>query len=146
MERYKESRAINSCLKTANITKMTDGNYLLNTSNYFSCIDLYPSITDITINLTFLPSDFIIISNNADNINGNIYTWNINQQNYQDKNIQVIFKKVEQEEKEPTPSEKPKDNDKETLDNKYSIFIIIGCFLGLFTIIGVICFIKSKRL
>ena len=70
-DRYKESRAINTCLKSSNITQMADGNFLLNTSSYFSCLDLYPTITDLTINLTFNPVDYEIISNNVDKESAN---------------------------------------------------------------------------
>ncbi len=139
--RYVESKALNYCLKSVRIIQDQD-KYILNTSGYNNCYDLYPSIEDLKINLTFLPSDFEVISNNADSIKDNVYTWNINRNNYQNKYIQVLFKKIDNEEKEIT-KEEPKED---TWVSKNKKIIIIGAFVILIIILFIIIKLKFKKL
>lgn len=143
--RYVDSKALNTCYKSVKLTKMDDDSYIINTSSYNYCYEFY-DLEDITINLTFNPTDFIVTSSNADIVKDNTYTWQINENNYQNKYMQVIFKSVSSEEpdiKPDNPSEPttpPKEN------SKYTALIILGAFLSLGLIIGVICFVKSRKL
>ena len=148
---YSKSRAINTCFKSAKLTKDSNNNYILNTSNYNSCFDLY-NMTNITINLSFLPSDFEVISNNADRINNNVYIWDINQSNYQNKYIQVIFKEKKDEEENPSnPSNPSNPNnpgeiniEKELSNQEIIVYLILG-FISLIAIIVIVVKFKNRK-
>lgn len=92
----------------------SNGDYTtLKTSNEFTCFNYYPEIEEITINIT---SKYEITEANADQKDGNTYTWIINQKNYKNKPINIrINKKKEYKEN--------KVNNK--LIITFSIFIIL---------------------
>ena len=81
------SNAINQCYKT--ITMNTANNVIdISTSPSFLCLykDGVPIIENVKINII---TDLKVISNNADEINGNTYTWKVDLENYENKPIKI---------------------------------------------------------
>lgn len=135
IDRYTESTGVNTCYKNVSINKMNDGTYNLMTNNYNSCINYYPELEQITINLNFT-NDFNITRNNADKVNGNTYTWIIDRNNYANKGMEISYiLKEDGEEQEPTNK----------IDSKYNVLIILGSFLVLSIIIGIVIKVKNKK-
>lgn len=78
-----------------NISLEEDEDYLtLSTSEAFLCLKMEDgaSIENATINIK---TDFKVIENNADRVNDNVYTWDINENNYQNKPIYLQIEKIE---------------------------------------------------
>lgn len=144
------ARAINMVYKTISIGYIDEEDFY-----YISLKDPIifinnNEITSININLIF--NDAIIIENNADNINGSTYTWNLNPTELKDINIKYRF---EDEEEEPTqtpeePSEE-KPNKEEGSEvsswvNENKVLIYVGVFSILIVLILVVGVIKFKKL
>ena len=107
-------------------------------------------ITSISINLIF--EDAIIIENNADNINGSTYTWNLNPTELKDINIKYRF---ENEEINPIPTpEEPEENEGNNTQeenvsnwaNENKILVYVGAFSILVILILIVGIIKFKKL
>lgn len=105
----------------------------LNTSKKFNCMVYnYNKIDNIKINIT---TDYKVIESNADEINGNVYTWNINNSNYENKSIKFSY----------NIKQKRIITLKEFLEqNKLSI-TIIGVSLILLVLVTISIYIKHKR-
>jgi len=78
---YASSSAINMCYENSFFSE-TDEVYYINLSGKFDC--LYSE--KITVNLR---TDYTIIENNADKINGNTYTWEITSNDNEDIHIAI---------------------------------------------------------
>lgn len=143
---YTRSTAINSCLKSVKINN-NNGQYILNSSAYFNCFDAYPLIDNITINLFFDMDYYNIINNNADSISNNVYTWNINKDNYKNKNIQVIYS--EKGNKLNKEDNKEKQNENESALKKWVndnlALVFVGVFIILALIIGLAILLKKNK-
>ncbi len=134
------STATHQCLKNINLTTLSNGNQMLNTSNYFSCFNTYSNLDEININLNF-SNNYEVINSNADLKNNNSLTWNINKNNYNNKFIQVEYKKKEEEKepiKEPTNDTKPPQEKTSIL----TYILVIGAVLVF--IVGTFGFIIYK--
>lgn len=134
IDRYPESKGANLCYKNVSINKMNDGSFNLLTTKYNSCIDYYPELEQIIINLKFT-NDFNITRNNADKVDGNTYTWIIDRNNYNNKGIELSYAFKEEAEEEQI-------NEK---SSKYNILIILGSFLVLGVIIAIVIKLKNKK-
>lgn len=55
----------------------------------FKIFESYYDMDELTINIT---TDYEVISNNADSVNKNVYTWVINEDNYNDKLVSIELK------------------------------------------------------
>lgn len=141
LQKYVNSNAINTCLQSASISKVGTGRYMLNTTQYFSCMDYYPELTDININLTFADM-FVITEHNADNINGNVLTWNVNESNYKNKHVQVMFE-TEKVLDQVVDDEDDEVEQEETAET--GLVLLLG-FLSLVIIVGMIIFMKKRHL
>lgn len=64
----------------------------LSTSGHFNCINMEDEMymDNVKINIT---TDLKVLENNADEVNGNTYTWNINEENYTNKPINITMQK-----------------------------------------------------
>ncbi len=137
---FSNSTIANTCLDSFTIDKVYNGEYLLNTSSYFSCLDYYTLVDDVTINLTFNNDFYEIKNTNADMTNGNTYAWHVNRDNYHDKNIQVTFKlKKENQQTQNSSNNNPTNPVIEK--NKYLIFIL--AFIILIIVIIVVSYLKK---
>ena len=101
----------------------------LSTSNNFMCIHMDDGafIETVDINIT---TDLKVLSNNADEVNGNVYTWHINSSNYQNKPINLEMQKTFDI------------SDIEVPSSTIYIFIIFGTIFGIFILI--LLFVKHK--
>ena len=84
---YNNSTAVSNCYNKITITNYNNTT-ILSTSSKVDCFDKYPPLRNIKVNIKV---DKPVISNNADSINGNIYTWNITKNNSNDKSINLIL-------------------------------------------------------
>ena len=108
------------------IVSVTDNDITINTDNQVACLykDGDREIEDITINIR---TDLTVLENNADKVNGNVYSWNINDQNYTNKPIYI---KIEKERyQEPFISQ----------------FISIIVIIIVVVIIGILIYFKAIR-
>lgn len=149
IENYDMSTAVNICLKSFKKDYDNAGNYFINTSGYNSCFDLYPLIDEIIVNITLDSSDYFLVDNNADFKHNGTLVWNITRDNYQDKNIQVIYNKTNADESNDSNSvqEAPtQEEESNTLSSKQTNLIIIGAISIFVIIFVVVIVVKKKRL
>lgn len=90
LEKFGGSNIFNAC-KKSNYT-VDDKNIVIDVSDVSNCFynDSYGSLNSIKINIK---TDLKVLKNNADSVNKNIYTWNINRDNYRNKKIYIKIKK-----------------------------------------------------
>ncbi len=142
---YYRSTATNTCLKKVSLTKDSQNNYILNTTSYFSCFDLYPSLDNINVNIT-LNNLYTLVSTNSDNQNNNTYTWHINKKNYQDKNIQLIFQnKTEDIPNNEENTENKKEEETRSKETSIFTYILVITAVTVFLIV-IFGYIKYKSI
>ena len=120
-----KSNAITQCYKDVSLND--DDNYIdISTSDEFRCLyrDGAQLISKATINIT---TPLKVVSNNADKVKGDTYTWKIDKNNYKKKPIKIKIKN------------ESKDADKAII----TLFIIIGIIVLLLLII--LCYIVNKK-
>ena len=108
------------------IVNVTDDDITINTDNQVACLykDGDREIEDIIVNVR---TNLTVLESNADKVNGNVYTWNINDQNYTNKPIYI---KIEKERyQEPFISQ----------------FISIIVLIITFVMIGILIYFKAIR-
>lgn len=108
------------------IVNVTDDDITINTDNQVACLykDGDREIEDIIVNVR---TNLTVLESNADKVNGNVYTWNINDQNYTNKPIYI---KIEKERyQEPFISQ----------------FISIIVIIITFVMIGILIYFKAIR-
>lgn len=88
---YTQSNIIASCYQHVYI-KEVDDTILLSTSNEFFCFDYYQELDSVTIKINIKNK---VVGSNADNIKGNIYTWNLKKSEYKNSPIMISYKKNE---------------------------------------------------
>lgn len=129
---YPNSSAVSNCYD-----KLTVLNYenstVISTSSKATCFDEYPLLTSITVNIKV---DKPVTSNNADNVNGNVYTWNITKDNHDNKPINIILENSNINDDNPnsnTPNSNPNNNnpnnDEQKKENDYTLYIFSGILL-----------------
>ncbi|MBQ9011295.1 MAG: hypothetical protein IJ093_01445 [Bacilli bacterium] len=87
----KNSYFISNCYGNSSITQ-TENNIIIKTADRFNCIvgDDGFYVEQVKVNIT---TDLKVLSNNADEINGNTYTWIFDESNYQNKPINMTIQK-----------------------------------------------------
>lgn len=143
---FYRSSAIKQCFKE--VTYQKEDNYiLLRTNNKCAAFDEYPLLDALTIKIK---TNLEVIVSNADNVNGNIYTWVITKDNYANKSIHLTYSLPREENikdndnainSEENTAEDEKDNLKKV---QYRTVMIIGSLVLLGVVIGVIIRYKSK--
>ena len=115
---YNNSLSFSICYDNYKLIKEKD-KIVISTSKRFNCFNKYSELDDVTINID---SSLEVESSNADEVNGNIYTWNINKSNADNKPINIVLKpNTEQKEKERIKYNKI--IIKEVMLKKYHFFI-----------------------
>jgi hypothetical protein len=111
------------CYDSVNIEK-NENTLTITTSNEFLCFDKYSYLKKVNVKLI---SDLKVESHNADNVNDNTYTWEINKVNSAFKPLEITF-----DINESSPNQKD--------------FPIIVVFIGIASIliIGIVIFIKKR--
>lgn len=85
IENFEKSKVINWCYHDKNIKK-TEDKIIISTKGSFDCANKESKsrVENAQINIT---TKLKVLENNADKVNGNTYTWNINDDNYTNKPI-----------------------------------------------------------
>lgn len=94
LKKLQNSNAISECFYNKSVTK--DQEYItLNTSKGFDCIykDTDLQIEDLTINIK---TNLKVVETNSDKVKKNTYTWHIDKDNYQEKNIYMKISYTEE--------------------------------------------------
>ncbi len=83
------NKKITSFLKCFDSAKAIyqDGRLIITTSTGVICFDEYLTLNDMSINIVV--NDYNVIYDNADNVVNNVYIWNINRSNYNNKSINL---------------------------------------------------------
>lgn len=87
---FNQSMFAKKCYQEVNL-KNNEETIFLSTSNQFNCIKMEDGayLDNVDVNIT---TKLKVKSHNADKVNGNTYTWNINESNYQNKPINLEIK------------------------------------------------------
>ena len=141
---YFRSNIVKNCYNEFNLAK-NDSVYTLKTNNVCKAFDNYKLLEELTINIT-LNTSYTLIYSNADEVNNNVYTWNIDSNNYKNKSISFIY---DTEKRDLSKFESVQDKKEEEKNNwiKEHTALIIVCTFGILgIIIGIIIFLKSKTI
>jgi len=89
-ERYNNASVLDLCYPERKISK-ENGKIIISTSGSLECamMEYSEDITNANINIK---TDLKVLENNADKVDGNVYTWNINKSNYLNKPIYIEMK------------------------------------------------------
>ncbi len=126
---YENSTFLNKCYQS-HVIKNSNDYISISTDEKFNCIiledDLFAS--PVTINIT---TKLKVISNNADKVSGDTYTWIIDESNYLNKPINIEMK---------IPSDKTA-----LVSQTKNTFIMILAFAIPILLIVLLVYIKNKR-
>lgn len=101
---YINSTAVSKCYNKLTVINQED-NLIISSSSKAICFEQNPPLNNVTINITV---DRPVKNSNADSKNGNTYTWRLNKNNANSKDINLILdNKTENDKKN---SENTKDN------------------------------------
>ncbi len=118
IDSFKNANSINSCYEHFYIHENKKENTIsLSTSAKFLCLENYPNLNQVNVKITV---ENPVVTNNASNINGNTYEWQITKDNYESSAIILSFKKDKQDKKafnKNNPKISP------------TIYIFLGAFL-----------------
>lgn len=116
---YNNSLSFSICYDNYKLIKEKD-KIVISTSKRFNCFNKYSELDDVTINID---SSLEVESSNADEVNGNIYTWNINKSNADNKPINIVLK--------PNTEQKEKQRQLSVVLLVISAFILLGIIVFL---------------
>ena len=131
---YTRSNAAHTCLNSVKITRNEDNNYVVSTSEGFSCFDQFTGLDTINIYVVVNNDYYSVVSSNSDSYSDNEYTWTINKNNYKDRYIQLIINKNKNGE-QPTPVAPEKE---ENEMQPYFWYIMIGSLVALVIIVVIL--------
>ena len=121
---YNHSLSFSICYDNYKLIKEKD-KIVISTSKRFNCFNKYSDLDDVTINID---SRLEVESSNADEVNGNIYTWNINKSNADNKPINIVLK--------PNTEQKEKQRQLSVVLLVISAFILLGIIVFLIRLKG----------
>lgn len=131
LKEFKNSR-FTSCYDAYTLTD-DNGIISLNTSKKFKCLTYdYNNIDKLTISIT---TEYKVVDNNADEVDGNTYRWNINKNNSDNKPIKFSY----------NINKKRVITLKEFLEQNKLSLIIVGIALSLLILVTISIYIKHKR-
>lgn len=139
---YSSSNIVNTCYKSFNFVDKKD-NFTLATSKEFMCFNLYPDLEKVTVKVIV---DYDNLETNADQVEGNIYTWVLDKNN-SDNSIYMHSNKTNiDDDKDDSGSDKVDSDSSEEVINKddENNFIYVLGGLTLFLIIIFVMF-KIKK-
>ena len=122
-------RIMKDCFDAYNIVYSDDEetSLILQTSKGFHCLNYdYNEVDSVNIKIEV---ENEVISNNADSIDGNIYKWHIDKDNYSDKYISLEFKKNIN-----NNSTKENVSSKTSINFKYVILFVV-IFVGIIVLV-----------
>ncbi len=109
---YNYSRLLKNSFKSAYIVKDTrdDSIEFYTDSEGITIMKRYPQLTNVKVNIK---TDLLVEETNADSVNGNVYTWNFDRNNYQ----KSIYIKTSVRQKSATTDDTTKKEDKKKEDD-----------------------------
>lgn len=116
--------SVTRCYNKLTITTH-ENSTIISTSKQANCYSNYPDLSNLVINIEV---DRPVISHNADNIKGNIYTWNITKENAEDKAINLVLDDTVKPEPSSSSS-KDLDGEKNKKSKDYSLYIFSAILL-----------------
>lgn len=125
---YSKSTAVLNCYDKFTVSNFNDS-IIISSSSNITCFDNYPNLNSIKINVKV---DKPVTSNNADNINGNIYTWIINKGD-SSKPINLVLDNSTDDAKHGSSTAGNNStgniNSEKTNKNDYTMYIFLGVLL-----------------
>lgn len=82
LKKYRDLSMVANCYDNIDIS--IDDNISLETSDEFKCFDKYSLLDEVTVNIYYSGN---VINTNASKKDNNVYTWEINKENYQNSKI-----------------------------------------------------------
>lgn len=148
---FSRARSLNTIFNTIGVGYLDTEDYYYLSMSGIKIFNYNNTINTITINIEF-DRDAIILSNNADTVSGNTYTWQLNPTNLKDINITYRFLHLTDPDPEPETSENnPSNSDTEQNDNVSNwvndnkVIVYVGVFVILVCVIIIFSVIKSKK-
>ena len=134
---YNESTAVYNCYNKLTILNYNNS-LIISTSPKANCFDKYPSLNSLKVTINV---DRKVISNNADNVSGNTYTWNITKDNANNKSINITLDNSDEE-----VIDNPSSPQNSTTENKndYTLYIFL-IVIVLIVFLGYKWFLKFKE-
>lgn len=126
IEDYNDSISVSSCYDNYKLIKEED-KIIISTSKEFKCFDNYKELDDVIVNIK---SNLDVLSSNADEVNGNVYTWNITKDNANNKAITISLKP---------------NTDKVERKKEMDVLLLVIFAFTLFGIIVLLLRLRSKR-
>lgn len=139
------STAVSNCYNQLTVKKYNNTT-IISTSSKASCFENHPPLTSVKVAINV---DRDVISNNADNVSGNTYIWNINRSNANNKSINLILDDgIENEDNQTSndPNTTNSSSNKNNIKNKkndYALYILLIVLL-IIIFIGYKWFMKFK--
>ena len=116
---------------------INDNNIILHLDNIPS--NLVEKIDNVSIIVT---TDLPVVSNNADSVEDNKYTWNFDKANYLTKSVSLYIERPKKEE-DTKKNNTQKNNNSKSHGPAFTIIIMIAVYLAI--IIAVINFFNKKK-
>ncbi len=134
-DQFRYATYINTCFDAFSFLEQ-NGEYIISTSEGFKCMVFeYSKVDSVQVNIK---SNHVVIESNADVVDNDVYTWNIDDDNASNKRIYIKFGNV----KEYTLLEKIGMYIKE---NILMISIIFGILITIMLTLSIIIFISKKN-
>jgi len=128
MNKFNDVNSIKSCYEKLYFTNdIQSKEVVVNTSSHFLCMDNFPYLNEVIIAIS---SDYPILYSNADYIQNDIYYWEINKDNYENRAIILSYN---------YKNKKTNQSQEKNEEDRPNIWIMIG-ILGVF-LIGIISLI-----
>ena len=137
---YKNSLAVSKCYNNLTVTNYQDS-IVISTPSKTICLGNYPPLNSIVINIT---TNKKVTSNNADNINGNTYTWKLNKTNATNKPINIVIDNSGNDGVASSASSGSSNTQKENNKKDYTMYIFSAILL-IVVLLGYLVFNIIKR-
>jgi len=134
---YKNSRALRTAFRNVNFN-VDNNSLLIETISRTNLFEDYQYLNQVAINIK---TDYIITNHNADRVNGNVYTWYFNRENYNDKRILLDGRRNENNEETPSPPS----NEPEESSWLETLGIVFASFVGFILVLYIIIKIKNRN-
>lgn len=146
LDDIKRARTINTAFKTIGIGYIKEKDYYYINLDTLMLSKTKNGLDSLNVSIVF--DNCTVLSNNADKVENNTYTWYFD--GYSDKSINLIYKtNIDNDEDEKDPiKENPSEEESKMMKwmKENVALVTIGSFLILGIVIIIVSFIKKKRL
>ena len=110
-----------------------DGNVVLSTGELLTAFENYSNLNTVTINIK---TNNKVVKNNADEVNGDTYTWVVNRENYNNKSIYFEFKESNKS-----------DTEKQQMSDIQKTLLFLGIIIGavVLVVVVILLFVYAKN-